>query len=299
MNAPSPEAITRGPLHHFFGYYNIVPFDASGRLHLCLELPFMDRPPTADDEAVIGMVDLDGGELVRLARTHAWNWQQGCMLHWLPTAPDREIIYNVRREDRFVSVVRDVHSGAERVAGRPVAAVSRSGRHGLSLNFARLAKHRPGYGYEGLPDPFADDPRPEDDGLWLVNLETGEGELVLSLSRACDFIDASDGTAWFNHVLFNTADTRFVVLLRYAPPGHARHVTSLLTANVDGSDLHCLARETLVSHYDWRDARDLLAFADGARGRAFYILRDGSDGVDYVNGLPHEDGHCSYSPDRR
>ena len=33
------------------------------------------------------------------------------MLHWLPTAPDRKIIYNDRDGDRFVAVVLDVFSG--------------------------------------------------------------------------------------------------------------------------------------------------------------------------------------------
>jgi len=36
---------TRGPKHHFFGYYDKCPWDATGRLLLALEVDFMGRPP--------------------------------------------------------------------------------------------------------------------------------------------------------------------------------------------------------------------------------------------------------------
>jgi hypothetical protein len=78
-------AVTRGPRHHFFGYYDKTCWDASGRYLVCLAVDFLDRPPTADDRATIGLVDLhDGDRWQPIATTRAWNWQQGTMLHWLP-----------------------------------------------------------------------------------------------------------------------------------------------------------------------------------------------------------------------
>ena len=53
-------AVTRGPKHHFFGYYDKTCWDGSGRSVLCLEVDFIDRPPTAADSATVGVVDLDG-----------------------------------------------------------------------------------------------------------------------------------------------------------------------------------------------------------------------------------------------
>ena len=37
--------ITQGPKHHFFGYYGVCPWDATGRYVLCLESDFHERPP--------------------------------------------------------------------------------------------------------------------------------------------------------------------------------------------------------------------------------------------------------------
>jgi hypothetical protein len=65
--------ITAGPLHHFFGYYDKTPWDASGRYILALRVPFNDRPPRPEDIAVIGMLDTqDGYRWQPLAETVAW-----------------------------------------------------------------------------------------------------------------------------------------------------------------------------------------------------------------------------------
>ena len=48
------------------------------------------------------MVDKQNNdEWIELAETRAWNWQQGCMLQWLPGSQN-EIIWNDRDGDRFV-----------------------------------------------------------------------------------------------------------------------------------------------------------------------------------------------------
>lgn len=104
-------ALTQSPRHHFFGYFDIQTCDSTGKYVLAMESDFDDRFPTADDTATIGIVEWETKRFQPLAETRAWNQQQGCMLHWLPTAPDRKIIYNDRDGDRFVAVVLDVFSG--------------------------------------------------------------------------------------------------------------------------------------------------------------------------------------------
>jgi len=113
--------LTRTPGHHFFGYYDKSPWDATGRYVLALESTFADRQPEPEDAATIGLVDTSqGGRWMPLARTTAWNWQQGTMLQWLPDAPGRLIIYNVRLGDRYAAIIRDVHTGHTSV-GRATA----------------------------------------------------------------------------------------------------------------------------------------------------------------------------------
>ena len=233
------QRLTHGPRHHFFGYYDKCPWDATGRYVLALETGFSDRPPGPEDNAAVGMVDpAESGRWIPLAETVAWNWQQGAMLQWLPADAERLIIYNARQGHRFVSVVRDVQSGATRTLPRLVYAVSRDGRSALTLNFSRLHHCRPGYGYAGLPDPGLDHPAPEEDGIWWMDLETGQSRQIVSLGTvaALDPLPSMGGAKhWFNHLQFNTDDSRFVFLHRWRGTDIFR--TRMFTARPDGSEM--------------------------------------------------------------
>lgn len=66
--------ITRGPKHHWFGYYDKLQFDPSSRFVLGMQVDFEHRSPKADDQIEIGMVDrsyvrtfLSGVSVKRLA----------------------------------------------------------------------------------------------------------------------------------------------------------------------------------------------------------------------------------------
>ena len=306
-DTPEPiaaSAVTHGPRFHFFGYYDKFPWDLTGRYLLGLETTFMDRPPAPDDVAVVGMVDLaEGNRWQPLAETKAWNWQQGTMLQWLPTAPDREIIHNSREADRFVSVVRDVFTGEARTLPRPVYAVSRDGRQAVTLNFSRVADTRPGYGYVGLPDPSVDNLCPDDDGIYWMDIETGESRLIISLEQIVDIgRDSSmDGAKhWFNHLQFNHDGSRFLFLHRWKQSDRGRW-TRLFTANPDGSDICCVSDHEMTSHFDWRNSTQILAWARRhGIGDRYFLFTDRSEQVDIIGeGALTCDGHCSYSPDGR
>ncbi len=304
MPDPSAHAVTRGPAHHHFGYYDKFPWNRSGRFLLGLETAFMDRPPTASDRATIGMVDLAAGNQWQpIDSTHAWNWQQGCMLQWLGSDPERSVIYNVCAGDHFAARIADVENGRQRQLDRPVYALSRDGRQAVSVNFARIATTRPGYGYQGPPDPWADDPHPDADGIYWMDVESGEHRLIVSLDQVVGIGHTAgmDGvTHWFNHLQFNPSGTRFLFLHRWVDSQHGRQ-TRLFTADPDGSGLACVADHGMVSHFDWRDDRHILAWArqHGVGDRYFVFADPGGQAEVLADGVLTQDGHCSYSPDGR
>ena len=109
---PQAVAATRGPRHHFFGYYDKHPWDATGRYLLAMEIGFMGRHPEPGEPLTVGMVDLqDGNRYIPFDTTLAWCWQQGTMLQWVGTAPDREVIYNSVVDGRYVSLKTRGSSG--------------------------------------------------------------------------------------------------------------------------------------------------------------------------------------------
>ena len=54
--------------HYFFGYYDLQPFDSTGKYHLCNRVKFMDRLPEPDDVCELGMIDLETNEFIKLSQ---------------------------------------------------------------------------------------------------------------------------------------------------------------------------------------------------------------------------------------
>ena len=298
----SVRRLTQPPGDHFFGYYEKTPWSRSGSRLLGMQVGFRDRQPRPDDEIELGLVDPAGAcAFEPFATTQAWCWQQGTMLQWLPGQPER-VVYNERRAGRFRGVVHDLASGDARELERAVYAVDPKGRYAVGLNFARLATQRPGYGYEGVPDPWADDPAPAEDGVWTIDLATGRAALALALAEIVD-MDPDAGMAgqvhWLNHAQINTDGTRVAVLHRWQPSEGPRQ-TRLITLAPDGSDARVIWTARLVSHYDWRSTDEILAWGGApATPNGFWRVSDaGAEPRLFAPDVLTEDGHCSYSPDR-
>ena len=298
-------AVTAGPRQHFFGYYEKTPWSGNGRCLLALETDLPDRMLTPDDTAIVGRIDLAAdNQFQPLAVTHAWNWQQGCMLQWLPTEPDRCVVYNDREGERIVSVILDIESGRKRILPRPIYSLSHDGRSALSVDFTRLQRCRPTTGY-AIPDtPGTVTSYPEDDGIYHLNLETGESRLIISFSQIAAWHPEpgmGETGHWFEHLVWNPDDTRFLFLHRWQPASEKRMRTHLFTANPDGSDVYCVSDHGVVSHFDWKNPRQILAWA-GRRdlGEKYLLFTDKTETVEVVGeGVLTRDGHCSFSPDGR
>lgn len=305
LTLPAACAVTRGPRHHFFGYYDKSPWDPAGHLMLGLETTFMHRPPQEGDAATIGIIQTDDCSWTPLATTRAWNWQQGCMLQWLGDKDTGDIVFNDFRDGQFVACILNIHSGRERIVDRPLYAVNRVGTIGLSVNFARLHHQRPGYGYCNLPDPWRDVGAPEDDGIYAVDLPAGTSRLVLSLAQVAEHghrTEFNGNIHRFNHLQFGPDNGRFAFLHRHKARelgGKGVGDTRLLTMNVDGSELCCLSDHGMVSHYDWCGSGAILAWAlRQGLGQHYFLFRDRADSVAMVGKESLTcDGHCSFSPD--
>lgn len=298
--------LTRGPRHHFFGYYGICPWNVSGKRLVCLESAFQDRMPAPGEAAAIGLVDANTGTFERVAETRAWNLQQGAMLHWNPRRPEDEILHNDLDPDgRIISVIRNVKSGKKRELPRPVSAVSHDGRHALSLTYGRLGRLRKVVGYGSAVDPYPEDPAPEKDGVFLMDLRKGTVRLVVPIAEVYRLVAAKHPSLqgrhmWFNHTVFNRNGTRFLFLARaYLPPGRQRH-TAMFTAKTDGSELReVVSLDKRVSHFDWRNDREIIAtYEVDGRGRKHALFSDGkSDHRAIGDGFLDFDGHCTFAPD--
>ena len=300
------EPLTRGPIHHFFGYYGICPWN-KGQTHLLsLETSFQDRMPRLNDSAGIGLVDASTGRYEKITETRAWNFQQGAFMHWNPLKPDSEILYNDRIENEIVSIFLDINTGQKRTLPRPVNGISHNGKHALSLTYGRLGRMRKVVSYANVVDPYADEPHPDKDGVFVMNLQTGEYQLVVSIKQVYELLknrhpELEHKHMWFNHTVFNKNDTRFFLLARSRKDDGGLE-TGMFTAGIDGSDLReVIPYGSSVSHFDWRDDKEIIAtFKLDSGGRRHYHFVDGVNKYKRLgNGCLDFDGHCTFSPDQK
>ena len=299
------KAVTKGPNHHFFGYYDKCPWDATGRYLLAMESAFCDRQPKSGEELTLGMVDLqDGNQYIPFDKTAAWCWQQGTMLQWLGSDPKRHVIYNSVVEGKYVSTIRDVHSGKTHTMPLPIYAVANSGLHAVTLDFARLHRLRPGYGYASVPEQFADDPAPDQLGIWGMDLVSGRTQLIVTLKQLAAYKpdDRFPGAHhWVNHLQFNPSGTRTIFLHRWKKPTDRSWQTRLFTVKPNGADLRLHLDDGMTSHFDWLDDTTILAWARTKKtGDRFYLIDvNGAEPKVLGESVLTKDGHCSYSPNRK
>jgi hypothetical protein len=277
---PAPvRAITKGPRFHWFGYYDKLQFDPTSRYALGVSNDFQHRLVTAEDGLKLGMVDLeDGDRWIELVDTKAWSWHQTCMLQWLPGS-DREVIYNDRQGSNFVSHILNVRTRQKRSLPKAIYCISPDARWALCNDFARSASMRPETGYMGGNDPYAAELAPAKSGIWRMDLKTGDHELILSLADLVK-IPLTEGSwagmkQYIDHLLFAPDGKRFSFLQRWGEGIGTGFFTRMCTADAQGKNLRVIDESGKASHYNWRDAENLMLWTSHpSHGATWYLINE-------------------------
>ena len=299
---PPIRPITQGPKYHWFAYYDKWQIDPTCRYALGMEVNFEHRSPTADDTITTGLIDMANGDTwTEIAETRAWCWQQGCMLQWVPGS-ETDIIWNDREGDTFISRIHNVQTGHTRTLPQAIYTLSPDGKTAIGADFRRINHMRPGYGYAGIPDPNHEVRAPGDAGIYTVDLETGDSNLIVTIAEVAEIPyphgNTSEARHYFNHLLFNTDGTRFIFLHRWRFR-EGGFQTRMLTADTDGSNIHVVDDYGKMSHFIWRDPHTILGWAyHPSHQNKFYLYNDLTDDEPKVMGpdVMTVNGHCTYLP---
>ena len=306
-----PYAITQGPHDHLLAnYFGINAWSADNRYVAVLETDVNGRLVEEGEYCTIGLVDLqDGNKFIPIAKTCTWNFQEAAMFHWLPWE-DGACVYNDCRDGKFVAVILNWKTGEERILPYPVSAVSQDGEWAVSINYARLRIARPDYGYPGPgQDARRDVSWPEDDGLWVVNMRTGEAKLIVSIASQKDrMTQMADprGVAYFCHTIISKNHKRIFWLARTVEniEGQGDHVTrwetTSFTCNFDGSDVRrCFPDGWGGSHFNWLDDETLAVtcrWENKLYGHVVFKVGEEEKVRHIGDGILDFDGHCVFSP---
>ena len=329
--APFPKwsearAVTTGPHEHFLAsYFAIDSWSPDKRYMLVLETDVNGRLPEAGERCTLGVVDLqDGNRFIPVTTTACWNFQEAAMAFWMD---NDTILFNDLRDGKFKTVIMNWKTRKDiRVLPMPVSAVSEDRTWAVSVNYARLSLLRPDYGYAGPgQDARETVPWPEDDGLWTMDLKTGETKLILSVAATrsrqpepkrvagkpgqplayhCHTVISKDGAKIF--FLARSVDW-FDKVAHKIPYWN----TTSFTVNRDGTDLRrCFKDGWAGSHFNWAPdgSHKMLVTATWneksdpkATGHAWstveFEVGKESEVRCIGKGVLDQDWHCVYSPD--
>jgi hypothetical protein len=297
--------------NYFFGYYDLTPQNMGGDKYLYHRVDFIDRIQKRGDRALLGWFDPgvptnDPSCFNPVVETSAWNFQQGAMLQWHPAQPDSTIIYNHEDKTAYKGVVHNLITGEKHLLDQPVANVSPCGEKAVSINFSRMYTFRPGYGYAGIDDPWFSVNQPADDGIYRINLSTGEAPLILSLKSIWERTLADSCPTekqpkiLVNHITWNTTGSRFLFLLRYISSKGGGWKTSVMVSDDKGDDLQVLIPFGFASHYWWTGEDEVMFYSQGKEAGSepgLYLINVKDKTFIPVNrNVFNQDVHCSVFP---
>jgi len=266
--------LTKGPEHHFFGYIGHVqniPWNESGRYILALQTPVRDHLPDGSEPADIVLLDTQNEYQTRVvAQTKAWNPQQGTMLYWNPLAQETQFFFNDRdpKTNKVFCVLFDVSTGNRvkeyRFEDSPVGngGVAQRGGKFLAINYGRMGRLRRVTGYAGAFDWTGETMHPADDGVFVVDVASGERKLLVSFQKLAaelrSVAPAIDSQALFiNHTLWSRDDSRIYFYVRGGWDLGGTRVNVPVVMNADGTNLRPL-KDFIGGHPEWLDGQRLI-----------------------------------------
>lgn len=259
----------------FFGYYDKNPMNNVGDVLCHITKHSTSLKPDKNKPVEVALFKNRSQVPNFRIKTSAYNWQQGARLHWLN---DDLFVFNdfSTNNKKYIARVFSRNSLQEvKCFGLPVQDSYKTD-YFLSINYQRLAKLRPDYGYFNLPKLTKDQIDDlKNDGIWFVDYQTGRGNIVYKLS---DVVGLSkerifdDAQHWVNHIMISPGGESFIFIHRYLYK--RQRFDRLLLGSRDGSALRILSNYGMVSHCAWVNENMIFAYMRGP---------DQTDGYHFIN----------------
>jgi len=291
---------------YFFGFHDVTPFSSDETKVLACKYSFDLRMPKADERIEVGYLDFrDGkiGDFHQMGATNAWNWHKGCRLQWLN---EMEIIFNNAENGKIISTIINVATKERRNIPFPIDTAYNSDLECIATTFSyeRLQVCMPGYGYPYSDESYLDEKAPQETGLFLMNLKTGERKLVVPISELTEKYGKENADKYYHYVTHTelSKDGRYISFLyrRMEEGGDInKRVTMMMVYDRQSDDLILLPTQISGSHYVWNGKNQIIASCI-IDGKSCHVLYDMNDVEHYKIIRPdilNQDGHQTFVND--
>lgn len=269
-----PVSFTTHGDNSFFGYYDKSPLSPTGEYLLYQQSAVTKQAPAISNAQLV--CESNTKEILYSADIKAFNWQQGSKLQWLS---DTTFIYNDFDENSnyYVSkIINVLDFSCEKTLPLPIYDCFKD-EFALCISYERLAKFSPDYGYFSKPlnESLLD---LKDDGIWLMNLDAGSTELLLSLAFISELTSdgyhisaCEDADHTVNHIMISPDGNGFIFIHRYFING--QRFDRLIHSDMNAK-MTVIASNEMVSHCFWVDEYTILGYLRGPGSRDGYWLID-------------------------
>ncbi|MCP4642557.1 MAG: hypothetical protein GY851_19085 [bacterium] len=310
--------VTQGPSHHFYGYIGHVgntPWNAGGRYMVMLRTTFQDHLPAPNEAADVVLLDTHNGYAVeKVEESRAWNPQQGTMLYWNPEKPETQFFFNDRdgKTNQVFCVLYDIEQRKRireyRFDGVSIgnSGVAQQGGFFLGINYGRLARLRPVTGYPEAYDWTVGVESPTDDGIFKIDVATGEKSLLVSYAQMAERLPRVDaGTELFiNHSLVSREDDQVYFFARGAwkwfdrssPRPH--RIDTPFSIRIDGSGLR-MHDQHIGGHPEWAPGGRLIGREEDRQVIYDVATQHVVGRIGNAEILPQPGGDVALSPDEQ
>lgn len=281
--------ITSGEKNHLFGYIGhavTIPWNASERYILALETNFYDRMPEQGEYADIILIDTHNkNSITVIDSTLAWNLQQGTMLYWNPENPETQFFFNdLNVNERIIyTVLYDINEKKrikEYRTDNPFIAnggISPVGNWFAGINYVKAGHARKVISYADARDWETQDitANPDDDGLFRIDITTGESMLLVSYEKLAKFLKLENADVYplyIHHTLWNRDGDRIFFVARGSETinGKQYYPNVACLIREDGTGLKLVP---FTAHREWGEGKNLILAGDDGY-KLFNVDRD-------------------------
>lgn len=277
--------------HVFFGYYDIRQENIESNKLL---VHILDKDAVAGKTPIkIAYIDKQNGSIVEVADSNAWSWQQGARLRW--SCADSNKIYFNNYDGDYCCELWDIREKKLiRKYSRAFYDISSDESYGLSVNFSRLQRLRPGYGYANKDDKTKDVSFPDDDGVFYVDLITGKNKLLITLKELAEQngLISKNVQGYVNHISISPDSRKFIFFFLWTENDYMPWENCLYLYDMDKNKYMLLEDDVIVSHYCWvTNEKIMITSIDGD----YYMIDINGNHVNRISNkyLVH-DGHPTY-----
>jgi hypothetical protein len=210
----------------------------------------------------------------------------------------------------------------------PVYVVAPNSSYALCVDYGRLYVTHETIGYSEPAPPTAFSKYPSGDGIYRMDLQSGESELVVSYEALRNFHpreSMEEAIHWVSHIEINPSSNRVLFLHRWTErvKDETCFLHRLITMRPDGSNMRLLEcsdhplpqlredfdptkvgtfdyekSEFQISHPLWQDNKHIIVWGPHAGRIRYHLYTDDDNGAVKIvgDGVLTENGHMTFSP---